>query len=150
LRNERDREYNILESAKNIITEAIGVDIDSSQHILLQLEEAVNKFNEDITGQEKLLEKAERKFDNKVLEHIAQHIAIKQVELTSVLTDIQNSFNNVTSLFTKLCNVPEYTKEIQGKLHQIDEDLKVSADKLKLEPSSSSAHYLRIKFLSEK
>lgn len=77
LRNERDNEYNIIESAKNIIIEAIGVDIDSSQHILLQLEEVVNKFNEDTSSQEKLIEKAERKFDNKVLEHIAQHIAIK-------------------------------------------------------------------------
>lgn len=80
LRNERDKEYIIIESAKNIITEAIGVDVDSSQHILLQLEEAMSKFNEDFSGQEKLLEKDERKFDNKVLKHIAQHIAINQVE----------------------------------------------------------------------
>lgn len=39
--------------------------MDSSQQILLQLEEAVNKFNEDTSGQEKLIEKAKRKFDNK-------------------------------------------------------------------------------------
>ena len=77
MRHERDKEYNIIESAKNIITEAIGVEVDSTQHILIQLEEAVHKFNEDTSGQEKLIEKAEKKFDNKVLEHIAQHIAIK-------------------------------------------------------------------------
>lgn len=35
LRNERDKQYNIIETAKNIIIEAIGVDVDSSQHILL-------------------------------------------------------------------------------------------------------------------
>ena len=35
LREERDKEFRIIESAKNIITEAMGVDVDSSQHILL-------------------------------------------------------------------------------------------------------------------
>ena len=59
----------------------------------------MNKFNEDITGQEKLLEKAERKFDNKVREHISQDVAIKEVELTSILANIENYFNNVTSRF---------------------------------------------------
>ena len=76
LREERDREYRIIEDAKNILTEAIGVEIDSSQHIFLQLEEAISKFKEDFSGQEKLMEKAEKKFDNKVLEHVAQQIAI--------------------------------------------------------------------------
>jgi hypothetical protein len=76
LRNKRDREYSIVENAKCIIAEAIGVDIDTSQHILSQLEEAVNKFNDDASGQEKLIEHAEKKFDNKVLGHIAQNIAI--------------------------------------------------------------------------
>ena len=76
LRHERDLEYSIVESAKNIITEAIGVEVDSTQHILIQLEEAVHKFNEDTSGQEKLIERAEKKFDNKVLEHIAQQIAL--------------------------------------------------------------------------
>ena len=72
LRFERDKEYRIIESAKNIITEAIGVEVDSTQHILIQLEEVVQKYNEDSSRQEKLIEKAERKFDDKVLEHIAQ------------------------------------------------------------------------------
>ena len=57
--------------------------MDSTQHIFLQLEEAVQKFNEDSSGQEKLIEKAEKKFDNKVLEHIAQKIIVKQVELAT-------------------------------------------------------------------
>ena len=62
MREERDREHRIIESEKNIIIEAIGVDVDTSQHIFLQLEEAVQKFNEDSTGQEKLIEKADKKF----------------------------------------------------------------------------------------
>ena len=71
LRDERDGEFRIIESAKNILIEAIDDGVDSSQHISLQLEEVVYKFNEDSTRQDKLLEKAEKKFDNKVLEHIA-------------------------------------------------------------------------------
>ena len=35
LREERDRESKIIEDAKNILTEAIGVEVDTSQHILL-------------------------------------------------------------------------------------------------------------------
>ena len=38
LREERDREFRIIESPKNILTEVIGVDIDFCQHILLKLE----------------------------------------------------------------------------------------------------------------
>ena len=131
------------------MTEAIGVDVDSSQHILLQLEEAVNKFNEDSIGQDKLMEKVEKKFDNKVLEHIAQQIAIHQVELSSILSNLESSYTNVTSLFAKLCDVTKFTKEIKGKLDKIDEDLKASAQKLQLDPSSSSAHHMKIRFLSE-
>ena len=114
LREERDREFRIIENAKNILIETIGVDVDSSQHILLQLEEEVNKFNEDSTGQDKLMEKAEKKFDNTVLEHIAQKIAIYQVELSSILSNLESSYTKVTSLFAKLCDVHEYTKEIKG------------------------------------
>lgn len=149
LREERDREFRIIESAKNIFTKAIGVDVDSSQHILLQLEEVVNKFNEDSTSQEKLMEKVEKKFDNKVLEHIAQQIAIKQVELYTILSNLESSYTNVRSLFSNLCDVTEHTKEIKGKLNKIDEDLRASAQKLQFDPSSSSAHHMRIIFLSD-
>ena len=55
LMSERDKEYRIIESAKNIIAEAIGVEVDSTQHILIQLEEVVQKYNEDSSGQEKLI-----------------------------------------------------------------------------------------------
>ena len=51
--------------------------MDYTQHILIQLEEAIQKYNEDSSRQDKLIEKTERKFGNKVLEHIAQQIAIK-------------------------------------------------------------------------
>ncbi|GLJ21268.1 hypothetical protein SUGI_0390550 [Cryptomeria japonica] len=127
LRSERDREFNIINSAKTILTDALGIKVDPSQHILLQLEEAMNRFNEDSSGEEKLIERTEKKFDNKVLEHIAQQIAIKQVELTTILAKLENSFNNITSFCAKLCDVTEFTKGIRDQLKKIDDDLKVSA-----------------------
>ncbi|GLJ11662.1 hypothetical protein SUGI_0173850 [Cryptomeria japonica] len=124
LRSERDREFNIINGAKTILTDALGIKVDPSQHILLQLEEAVNRFNEDSSGEEKLIERTEKKFDNKVLEHIAQQIAIKQVELTTILAKLENSFNNITSFCAKLCDVTEFTKGIRDQLKKIDDDLK--------------------------
>ncbi|GLJ47583.1 hypothetical protein SUGI_1004850 [Cryptomeria japonica] len=150
LRSERDREFNIINGAKTILTDALGIKVDPSQHILLQLEEAVNKFNEDSSGEEKLIERTEKKFDNKVLEHIAQQIAIKQVELTTILAKLENSFNNVTSFFAKLCDVTEFTKGIRDQLKKVDDDLKASAQQLQLDPSSSSAHHSKIRVLSDK
>ncbi|GLJ33995.1 hypothetical protein SUGI_0683740 [Cryptomeria japonica] len=38
LRSERDREFNIINGAKTILTDALGIKVDPSQHILLQLE----------------------------------------------------------------------------------------------------------------
>ncbi|GLJ42621.1 hypothetical protein SUGI_0883280 [Cryptomeria japonica] len=150
LRSERDREFNIINGAKTILTDALGIKVDPSQHILLQLEEAVNRFNEDSSGEEKLIERTEKKFDNKVLEHIAQQIAIKQVELTTILAKLENSFNNVTSFFAKLCDVTEFTKGIRDQLKKVDDDLKASAQQLQLDPSSSSTHHSKIRVLSYK
>ena len=95
------------------------------------------------------MEKAEKKFDNKVLEHVAQKISIQQVELSKILTNLETSHTNVTSLFVKLCDVTKYTKEIKRKLNKIDEDLMANAKKLQLDPSSSSAHQIKIIFLSD-
>ncbi|GLJ43345.1 hypothetical protein SUGI_0900360 [Cryptomeria japonica] len=150
LRSERDREFNIINGAKTILTDALGIKVDPSQHILLQLEEAVNRFNEDSSGEEKLIERTEKKFDNNVLEHIAQQIAIKQVELTTSLAKLENSFNNVTSFFAKLCDVTEFTKGIRDQLKKVDDDLKASAQQLQLDPSSSSTHHSKIRVLSDK
>lgn len=70
--------------------------------------------------------------------------------MSTILANLENSFNNVTSLFSKLCDVTEYTKEIKEKLNKIDEDMKVSAQMLQLDPNSSSSHHHRIRFLSKK
>ena len=41
LREKRDKEFKIIEDAKNILVEATSIEVDSSQPILFQLAEAV-------------------------------------------------------------------------------------------------------------
>ena len=61
------------------------------------------------------------------MEHIAQQIAIYQVELSTILGSLESSCTNVSSLFGKLCDVSTFTKEIKDKFSKIDEDLKESS-----------------------
>ena len=109
------------------MVEAIGIEIDSSQPILYQLAEPIQKFHEDTNGQGKLVEKAKKKFDNKVLEHIDQQIAIHQVEHSTILVNLGTSCSNVSSFFGKLCDVSVFTKEVKEKFYKTDIDLKASA-----------------------
>ena len=62
-----------------------------------------------------------------MLEHISQKIAIYQVELFTILGPLETSCANISSLFGKLCDVPNFTKEIKENFSKIDEDLKASA-----------------------
>ena len=55
----------------------------------------------------------------------------------------------MSSIFGKLCDVFEFTKEIKEKLSKIDELLKASAQQLQLDPSSSFAHFKKIRFLTD-
>ena len=109
------------------MTESLGIEVDTSQPILYHLAEAVQNYTEDLDGQDKLLQKVEKKFENKMLELIAEQIAIYQVELSTFLSSLETSCTNVSSLFGKLCDVSNFTKEIKDKLSKIDEDLKASA-----------------------
>ena len=84
-----------------------------------------------------------------MLEHIAQQIEIKQVELSTFLGNIDNSFTSVTSLFAKLCDVFGFTKEIEEKLNKIHVDIQSSAQKLQLDSASSSNCHIKVKYLSE-
>ena len=61
---------------------------------------------------------------------------------------METSTNNVTSLFSKLCDTSIFTQEIKDKIFKIDEDLKESAHKLSLDPSYNFAHYSKIRFLT--
>ena len=97
-----------------------------------------------IIGQEKLIEKEEKKFDKKVLENIA----IKQVELATFLGNFENSFKSAASLFAKLCDVFGFTEEVKRKLNKIDNDMQASASSLQADPSSCISHHKKMKYLA--
>ena len=50
LREERDKEFKIIKDAKNILAEALGIEVDISQPIFYQLEKVVHKYNADLDG----------------------------------------------------------------------------------------------------
>ena len=69
--------------------------------------------------------------------------------MSTFLGNIENSFTNVTSLFAKLCDVFNFTMIIKEKLNKIDVDMQSSAQRLHLDPASSSNHHIKVKYLSE-
>ncbi|WP_044909103.1 hypothetical protein, partial [[Clostridium] innocuum] len=133
-------EFKVIKDTTDILSEALGIKVDPSQHVLLQLTEAVNKFNENSSGTEKLIEHAEKKFNNKVLGHIAEKIGINQAGLLTILGNFEVTYSFVTTLFCKLCNIVEFTKEVKEKMSKVDKDMQSTFQELQLEPSSSSAH----------
>ena len=61
--------------------------------------------------------------------------------------NFENSFTSATSLFAKLCDVSSSTKGIKEKLNKIDVDMQLSASNLQMDPSSSSSHHTKVKYL---
>lgn len=53
---------------------------------------------------------SERKFENRVLEKVAIEIALKKVELSTLITDLEKLVNNANTVFSKICNVLDFTK----------------------------------------
>ena len=91
-----------------------------------QLVDIVKKYNVDTNGQEKLHQEDERKFEHKVLENIAGKIVVNQVELSTLIQNLEVTLANVTKLFEKLCDIPSFAPNIKDKLQKIDGDLKAS------------------------
>lgn len=63
-----------------------------------------------------------------MLENVVQKITIDQVELSTLISALEIVVNNVVSLFVKLIDSTNFTKEIKEKLAKIDMDLKDSAN----------------------
>ena len=70
LRAQRDRSQ-VLEDIKGIFIDDLSIEVNEKSPIIEQLVEIVHKLNEDVDGQDKLVEKGERKFENKVIENVA-------------------------------------------------------------------------------
>lgn len=85
LREEKNKENQVLEDAKSILGDALHTEVDTTKPILVQLAKFIQKFNEDLNGKEKLLQKEKNKFENKLLELVALKIAIYQVDFSTIL-----------------------------------------------------------------
>ena len=96
LREEKNGENQVLEDVKNILVDALSIEVDNTQPILDQLAKVIHKFNKDLNGHDKLLQRVERKFENKLLEEVMQKIAINKVEFYTTLVSLEKSINNVT------------------------------------------------------
>ena len=109
LNAKRDR-GKVLEDIKDIFLDVMQIEINNKTPIIKKLVDIVHKFNKDIDGEVKLLQRVERKFENKILENVAKKIAIDQVESSTLISTLEGVVNNVVSLFKKLCDTLVFTK----------------------------------------
>ena len=70
------------------------------------------------------MQRAEMKYDNRVTKKVSSEIVIKQVELSTLVIELEELATNANTLFAKLCDdIPSFHKTIREKMNNIDEDL---------------------------
>ena len=134
---------------EDIFLDVLDIEINAKDSILDQIVDIVHKFNKDTQGQEKLLQKVERKFENNILENVASRITIDQVELSTIISSMDTTVNNVVALLVNLCDTSNFTLEIKNKLNKVDSDLKTSASQLAVDPTTSLAHFVKPRYLTD-
>lgn len=71
IREEMKKKNQVLEDIKWIFVDGLSIEVDEKQPILDQLLEILYKYNEELNGKNKLLQRVDKKFENKVLEQVA-------------------------------------------------------------------------------
>ena len=71
------------------------------------------------------------------------------MELSTILVNFESIVNSVVSLFLKLSDTTNFTKEIKDKLLKIYTDLNTSENQLSLDPSTISTHLIKIRYLTD-
>ena len=84
----------------------------------------------DLDTNAKLLEWLERKFQSKVNEKIATKISLSLVELAIKIECVTEVLGKILSLYTKLCNTAPFTQEVGQQILQLEDELKLSSEKL--------------------
>ena len=97
--------------------------------------------DEDLDSNVKLLEWFERKFHIKVLGKISSFITLRHVDLETKMESVKTIVENIFSLYTKLCNVDNFTQETCRYFDQLYIDLQHTGNTLKLTPSQSQVHF---------
>ena len=88
----------------------------------------------DLDTNVKLLEWLEQRFQSKVNEKIATKIALSQVEMAKKIERVTEVLGKILSFYTKLCNIAPFTHEVGLKSLQLEDELKVSSEKLTQNP----------------
>lgn len=89
---------------------------------------------------------SEKKVETKVLEKVSIEIVIKQVELSTLVHNLEEFIKNVHSLCKNIWNVESFTKENQDSINKIQEDLKSIGYSLSMDANSRSIHFNRLTF----
>ena len=102
----------------------------------------MEKINdENLDTNVKLLEWSKKKFQTKVNEQISNAIALHQVELATKIDGVKKMLEKIFSLYTKLCDVPLFTQEVQWHIDHLQGDLKKTSTILQQSPRQSQSHF---------
>ena len=67
------------------------------------------------------MQREEMKYDNRVIEKVSSETVIKQVELSTLVIELEELATNANTLFAKLCDdIPSFHKTIREKVDKID------------------------------
>lgn len=74
-------------------------------------------------------------------EQISSAIALHQVELATKIDGLKKMLENIFSLYTKLCDVPLFTQEVQRHIDHLERDLKKIGNILQQFPSQGQSYF---------
>ena len=80
------------------------------------------------------------------MEKVAAKIVVRQVELSNLVNTLKKVTQNVHTLFRKLCDTSTLTKDINGRLDRLKDDLQNNANALTVDASSSAVHLSKLNF----
>ena len=87
------------------------------------------------------MEWLENKFQLKVNQKISNEIILGQVDLTKKLEKVKVVLGNIFSLYTKLCDFPNFKQETSQKILSLERNLKISSMQLPTNPTQSEKHF---------
>ena len=87
------------------------------------------------------MEWSKRKFQGKVNEKISSEIVLSQVELATKIDHVIEVLRNIFSSYTKLCNTTPFTHEVGQQILRLEDELKLSSQKLSQNPVQTKQHF---------
>ena len=125
-----------MQSIKEIFLDAFTITwLDESKDIIEQLSDIVDQvIDTNLDTNVKLLEWLERRFQSRVNEKISSEIALSQVEMAKKIDHVTKVLGNILYLYKKICNTTPFTHEVGQKILKLEDELKLSSQKLSQNP----------------